>query len=168
MATDTEQQEEPKGRSSRQAQSGDTVGMDGNASTPEETAAAEEAGSVDPEPEPEKPDPTAPIGRPAGRSSTGPEPQQSFNEKNLDIEGEEANLLINLMARDKNQKAHKLFVAADKAAKARIKELGYYDGRDHALRAGPFLVVLSESEGDVTHVSFDRKPSIRANITKDQ
>ena len=115
---------------------------------------------------PANPDPaTAPIGRRPGRTSNGPEPQTSFSEQVLDVEGDESTLLKMLESRQSNKAAHKLYTVADAEIKKRLQALGFYDGQPHQLRAGQFLIVLAKGDGEPAHIDFVREPSIRKTIS---
>ena len=149
--------------------------------------------TTDTEQEPDTPDPTAKIGgtvnryrksrgaqnddaasteettitRPQGqRSSPSPEPQTAFGEEVIPVGEGEAGFLVMLNARYNNLAAHREYTSADRDVKAGLTRLGFYDGKAHTIRAGPFLIQIAPGEGESKDISFTREPSIRKTISR--
>ena len=112
-------------------------------------------------------DPTQPIGR-ARRQRGGvqEEPQAAFGDEFIDVENGEADFYNRLIVRDANREAASIYGKADQDVKEGLKRMGYYDGKQHSIRAGQFLITVAPSDGEGTDIAFHREPPIRTTIKR--
>ena len=95
------------------------------------------------------------------------EPQVAFGDEAIDVENGEAEWFESLLSLDEHKVAHQQFSAAERNVKKGLTRMGFYDGKPHTIRAGPFLITIAPSEGEAKEINFVREPSTRTTIKRE-